>query len=92
MITVYLWKAGSAQGVTDDSKRARRRAARSMRENGAAEAFVETLYFDDELSLMDAGYVNRGGPRWTGRRQGNRVVWRCRWVPAPGPDPVLAAS
>lgn len=92
MITVYLWKTGSVQGVTDDSKQARRQAARSMREKGTAEAVVETSYFDDELSLMDAGYVTRGGLRWEARRHGGRIVWHCRWIPAPKPGPVLAAS
>jgi hypothetical protein len=92
MITVYLWKAGSARGVTDDSKQARRQAARSMRENGAAEAVVVTAYFDDELNLMDPGYVNGGGMRWEARRHGSRIFWHCRWVPAPKPGPALAAS
>ncbi|HEX7162961.1 MAG TPA: hypothetical protein VF223_17225 [Trebonia sp.] len=92
MIAVYLWKAGSAEGVTDDHGRARSLAAGFMLANGAAEAVVETAHYGDAVRLLDPGYVRTGGPCWTGRRQGSRVVWRCRWVPAPKPAPALAAA
>jgi hypothetical protein len=86
---VYLWQAGTALGVTDDSKRARSQAARFMRDNGAARAVVETSHYDDDNRSLDPGYVNRGGLRWEARRQGSRIVWSVCWSSAPKPEPML---
>jgi hypothetical protein len=92
LVIVYLWQAGRDLGVTDDSKRARRLAASCMRDSGAPEAVVVTAHYGDDHSSMDPGYVDKGGLRWQARRRGSRVVWNCRWVPAPKPELALAAG
>ncbi len=88
---LYLWEAGSALGVTGDARKARRLAARYMWANGVAEAVVAPADFDDGFESMTPGYV-RTAQRWTGRRQGGRVVWTCRTVTALTPGPLRAAS
>ena len=89
---LYTWRAGSAEGVTDDDRRARDAAAKFMRVNGAALAVVETVHYDDWMKSMNDGYASRGGMRWDGRRHGARVTWTGRWVPAPGPAELERAS
>jgi hypothetical protein len=89
---VYLWEAGSAEGVTGDHARARALAGRSMLANGAAEAVVEPADFDDAVKSLEAGYVRTTGRRWTARREGRRVVWTPGLMPTPQPKPLLAAS
>jgi hypothetical protein len=80
---LYTWRAGSAEGVTDDDGRARDAADRFMRVNGAARAVVETVHYDDWMKSMSDGYANRGGMRWDARRHGGRVTWASRRVPDP---------
>jgi hypothetical protein len=87
---VYLWVAGSSEGVTDDQDQARRLAARFLLENGAAQAVVEPA--DLDLSSLDHGYERIAGRRWTASRQGSQVDWASRRVPAPGHQPLRAAS
>ncbi len=89
---VYLWVAGSAEGVTDDDGRARSLAAGSMLENGAPDAVVEPAVFDDATKSLEAGYVRTAGLRWTAHRQGGHVVWNSRRAGAPEPRPLRAAS
>jgi hypothetical protein len=89
---VFLWAAGSAEGVTDDHGRARSLAAGFMLANGAAEAVVETAHYDDAIRSLDAGYAKTAGQRWTGHRQDSQVVWNRCWVKAPKPEPPLLAA
>ena len=89
---LYAWRAGSAEGVTDDDGRARARAAEFMGETGAALAVVETVHYDDWMKSMNHGYVSCGGMRWDGRRQGGRVTWTSRRVPPPGHSELERAS
>ncbi|HEY1619667.1 MAG TPA: hypothetical protein VGG25_18745 [Streptosporangiaceae bacterium] len=88
----YVWRAGSAEGVTDDDGRARDRAAEFMGKNGAARAVVETVHYDDWMKSMNDGYADRGGIRWDGRRQGGRVTWSSRWVQGTEPAEQERAS
>ncbi len=90
-MNVYLWEAGPVTGVTDDSDKALRLAADSMRRYRVARAVVETAHYDDDPQRLDDGYVDRGGLRWEARRHGSRITWTCRWMPAPRPE-ALAAS
>jgi hypothetical protein len=81
---LYVWRAGSAEGVSDDDGRARDAAVRFMCGNGADRAVVETVHYDDWMKSMDDGYADRGGMRWDGRRLGGGVSWASRRVPDPG--------
>jgi len=86
-VIVYLWRAGSAEGVTDDRKTALRTAARFMRATGAGEAVVETARYDDVTGSPRAGYAKADGPHWVARRHADgRVTWRL------GPAEDLAAD
>ena len=90
---VYLWQAGTAEGVTDDDERARTLAASFMGENGAAEAVVETADLDIGIKALAAGYAKTQGKRWVAQLHGSQVVWNCRHVSAAKPAaPELAAS
>jgi hypothetical protein len=78
-VIVYLWQAGSAEGVTDDHERARRKAARFMRTTGTDKAIVETARYDDGIRSLGAGYAKADGPHWVARRHANgQVTWRLR--------------
>lgn len=84
---VWLWAAGSAVGVTDDHKKARRAAVFFMRDAGMDTAVVEQAYFISGTRSLIAGYEPAGAPRWVARRHpGGRISWLMR--PA---DPGLAA-
>ena len=84
---VWLWAAGSAVGVTDDHKKARRAAVFFMRSAGTDAAVVEQAYFISGARSLGAGYERDGAARWVARRHpGGRISWRMR--PA---DPGLAA-
>ncbi len=87
---VYLWEAGSAEGVTDDQDRALRLAACCLLENGGARAVVEPA--DLDLSSLERGYTRAAGRRWTASRRGSEVAWASRRVPAPAPERLRAAS
>lgn len=84
MNTVYLWQAGSTEGVVvADRRRARSRAAACMRETNVAEAVVETHYYTDAIRVrpdgVTGGYIRAEGPHWTGRLYpGGRVFWKRR--------------
>jgi hypothetical protein len=81
---LYVWRAGGAEGVSDDDGRARDAAVRFMGVNGADRAVVETVHYDDWMRSMDDVYADRGGMRWDGRRLGGGVSWASRRVPDPG--------
>jgi hypothetical protein len=84
-VIVWLWAAGSAVGVTDDHKKARRAALFFMRDAGTDAAVVERAHFICGTTSLSAGYERAGAARWVARRHpGGRVSWRMR--PAePGP-------
>ena len=83
---VYLWQAGSAEGIADTSWRARRRAAGSMRRLQEQAGRVEQAQFVFGTESLHAGYHRApGDPYWTGRRHPSG---RVSWQPgerAPGP-------
>jgi hypothetical protein len=86
-VIVWLWAAGSAVGVTDDHKKARRAAVFFMRDAGTDAAVVEQAYFVSGTRSLWAGYERAGAARWVARRHpGGRVSWRIS--PA---EPGLAA-
>ena len=92
MMRVYLWQAGSADGVTDDLEKARDRVAGSLLKERAPAAVVETAWFDDGADSMGSGYVRSNEPRLTAHLRVGRVIWSDHWVPAPGAAPLRAAS
>ena len=83
---VWLWQAGSTQGVvvTGDQAKVRRRVASCMRDTGAVNAVLEMAYFDGMKSL-NAAYALVDGQRWVGRcHPSGRVSWR---LGAPAREP-----
>jgi hypothetical protein len=81
---VWLWAAGSAEGVTDDEEKARRTAASSMCETGTGSAVVEQAYFIIGIDTLVTGYQKAGAPFWIARRHpGGRVSWTLHRA-APG--------
>ena len=84
---VFLWSAGTAEGVTDNPRKAHDDAAALMRSQEADTALVEKAYFIPGFGSLETGYLP-AGPCWTARRHPNgRVSWRpC------GREPTLAAS
>lgn len=84
---MWLWAAGSAEGVTDDHAKVRRAAVSFMRSTGTDAAVVEQAYFISGTRSLSAGYEKADAPCWVARRHpGGRVSWRMR--PA---EPGLAA-
>jgi hypothetical protein len=82
-VIVWLWSAGSAQGVTDDQGTALTAAALSMERAGADAAVVEQAHFVTATGTLAAGYQKADAPRWVARRRpGGRVAWALR-PPAP---------
>lgn len=75
---VFLWSAGTAAGVTDSPRKARRHAAGWMRQQKAVTARVEPAHFMSGTDTLDADYIS-GGLHWAGRRHpSGRVTWRLR--------------
>jgi hypothetical protein len=86
-VIVWLWAAGSAEGVTDDYAKARRAAASFMRKTGTSAAVVEQAYLITGIRSLSAGYEKANAPHWVARRHpGGQISWRQRW-----PKPGLAA-
>jgi len=81
---VWLWAAGSSQGVTDDQAKARKGAASALASSGTGTAVVEQAYFISGTRSLSAGY-ELAGARWVARRRRGQVSWRM--CPA---DPGLA--
>ena len=86
---VFLWSAGTAEGVTDSPWQARRSAAAWMRRLEADTALIEQAQFIPGIKSLEAGYRQaRGGPYWTARRRSSgRISWRLCVR-----EPELAAS
>ena len=53
---VFLWSAGTASGVTDSQRTARRHAATWMRSQQADAALIEQAHFIPGIELLDTGY------------------------------------
>lgn len=76
---VWLWRAGSAEGVTDECRKARRAAASFMRGTGTGSAVVEQAHFIPGIDSLNTGYEKAGAPRWVARRHpSGRISWRLR--------------
>jgi hypothetical protein len=76
---VWLWAAGSAVGVTDDPRRARKAVVFFMRSAGSVAAVVEEAYFVTGNRSLGAGYEKAGAARWVARRHpSGRVSWQMR--------------
>jgi hypothetical protein len=81
-VIVFLWSAGTAEGVADSPRKARRNAAASMRTHEADTALVEKAYYMPGIGSLETGYL-RAGLYWTARRYpSGRVSWRpCQRQP-----------
>jgi hypothetical protein len=78
-VIVFLWQAGTAEGVTDDYATAQQRAASFMRDAGASTAVVEQASFIDGNTSLSSCYQPVPGRRWIARRHpGGRVYWEQR--------------
>ena len=75
---VYLWSAGTAEGVTDSPRKARRHAAAWMGRQKADTALIEQAHFIPGIESMEAGYTRTPrDPYWAGRRHpSGRISWR----------------
>jgi len=74
IVTVYLWQAGSAEGVTDDEVAARELAASHMKP-GAAPAVVEQALL--VIGFRVSCYQKLESRRWEARRDpAGEVTWR----------------
>ena len=74
-MTVWLWDAGNARGVSDDESRARQAASACLRDGRAGTARVERALLVIGGSWLTSGY-RRTGDGWLAlpRRDG-RVLW-----------------
>jgi hypothetical protein len=82
-VIVWLWRAGTAEGVvvTDDQQQARRTDAAFMRRTGIVTAVMEMAYFDDGVKSLSAGYVSADAWRSVARcHPSGRISWSI--VPA----------
>jgi hypothetical protein len=87
-VIVWLWSAGSAQGVTDNDEKARQAASRFIAGTGADTAVVEQAHYISGTDTLVTGYHKADAPRWVARRHpGGRVTWKLR-----PPAPELAAA
>jgi hypothetical protein len=78
-VIVFLWQAGTAEGVTDDYATAQQRAASFMRGAGASTAVVEQASFIDGSTSLSSCYQALPGRCWVARRHpGGRVYWEQR--------------
>ena len=87
---VWLWEAGSTQGVlaTGNQAEARRKVASCMRATGAVTAVLEMAHFDGMQSL-NAAYAPVEGQCWVARcHPSGRVSWRLR---APACEPAAVS-
>lgn len=75
---VYLWKAGTAEGIADAPWRARRRAADSMRRLQEQAARIDQAHFVLGTESLHADYHRApGDPYWIGRQYpSGRVNWQ----------------
>ena len=75
---VFLWSAGTASGVTDSQRTARRHAATWMRSQQADAALIEQAHFIPGIESLDTGYERASrDPHWAGRRHpGGRISWQ----------------
>jgi hypothetical protein len=86
-VNVYLWSAGTAEGVTDSQRKACENAAAWMHCQQADTALVERAHFIPGVESMQAGYTRAPrDPCWAGRQHpGGRVSWRpCVRAPETG--------
>jgi hypothetical protein len=75
-VIVWLWRAGSALGVTDDEVKACTAVTSAMRSNRADTAVVEMAHFDDGVKSLSTGYVRADAPRRVARlHPGSQVSW-----------------
>ena len=77
---VWLWQAGSTQGVlaTGNQAEARRKVASCMRATGAVIAVLEMAHFD-VVGSLNAAYAPVDGQCWVARcHPSGRVTWRLR--------------
>jgi hypothetical protein len=77
---VWVWDAQGPDrgevGVSDNEKRARKRAKESLLCTGASEVLVEQAYLQSGAKTLNYGYA-RTGHGWRGRRTPRgRVIWR----------------
>jgi hypothetical protein len=71
---VFLWQAGTAEGVTDDYVKAQLHAFCFMRRTGASTAVVEQAYYISGIDTLVSGYQRADAPRWVARRlPGGRI-------------------
>jgi hypothetical protein len=82
-VIVFLWKAGPAEGVTDDYELAQSRASDVMCKTGASGAVVEQARFIDGSRSLDSGYQLTPGRRWVGRLYPGGVGWDRQPLPVP---------
>jgi hypothetical protein len=74
---VFLWQAGTAEGVADQYMVAQVRAYCFMRTTGASTAVVEQAALIDGGASMDSRYAPVPGHHWVGcRRPGGRMSWK----------------
>ena len=86
VVTVWLWKSGTAEGVTGDEKRARQLAESFMGVDTATALVKSALFISGPELLADSYYQPLGTP-WSARRgRDGQVQWRLT------ASPKLAAS
>jgi hypothetical protein len=82
-VIVWLWQAGTAEGVivAGDQQQARTRVAAFIRRTGMVAAVMEMAYFDDGVKSLSAGYVSADAWRSVARcHPSGRISWSI--VPA----------
>jgi len=88
-VIVWLWEAGSTQGVLaiGSQAEARRKVASCMRATGVITGVLEMAHFD-VVGSLNAAYAPVDGQRWVARcHPSGRVSWRLR---APAREPPAA--
>jgi hypothetical protein len=78
---VYLWQAGSAEGVAGDYGKAQEQAVTFMCRAGAGTAVIEEARFISGDTSLASGYQASADRRWVARRHlGCQVTWELRPV------------
>jgi hypothetical protein len=82
-VIVWLWDAGSANGVSDNESRAIQAAEGAMRAIGpaAVTAVVERAFLVSGIESLTSNYLRTGGG-WPGTCRKGLITWGS--VPGPG--------
>jgi hypothetical protein len=75
-VNAWEWEAGSACGLSDDRRQARRRAVKVLRSGAAEKAVLHKVTVVTGHRLPGGNYLPVAGTRVEGHVDGPRIRWR----------------